>query len=63
MTGRDETATRADRVSAIVPTIGRPASLARLLASLAAQTRRVDEVMIADAGTDRAGAAIIADPR
>ncbi len=63
MTGRDETTTRADRVSAIVPTIGRPASLARLLASLAAQTRRVDEVVIADAGADDAVAAVAVDPR
>jgi GT2 family glycosyltransferase len=70
MTGPDEQPPRAapgarqrESVSAIVPTIGRPASLARLLASLAAQTRRIDEVVIADAGADGASAAVIADPR
>lgn len=36
-------------ISAIVPTIGRPESLAALLESLAAQSRRPDEVIIADA--------------
>jgi GT2 family glycosyltransferase len=36
-------------ISAIVPTIGRPESLARLLASLAAQTVRMHEVIVADA--------------
>ena len=38
-------------ISAIVPTIGRPASLTRLLEALAAQTRRPDEVVVAD-GSD-----------
>src|SRR5262245_6903987 len=37
-------------VSAIVPTIGRPKSLAKLLASLAAQTVPIQEVIVADAG-------------
>lgn len=46
-----------------MPTIGRPASLARLLASLAAQTRRLDEVVVADASADDAVARILADPR
>ncbi|HEX6164095.1 MAG TPA: glycosyltransferase [Vicinamibacterales bacterium] len=45
----------ADRVSpgisAIVPTIGRATSLARLLEALVAQTRRPDEVIVAD-GSD-----------
>lgn len=36
-------------ISAIVPTIGRPASLGRLLDSLARQSRPVDEVVVADA--------------
>src|SRR5688572_1481354 len=36
-------------ISAIVPTIGRVESLSALLESLAAQTRRVDEVIVASA--------------
>ena len=39
-------------ITAIVPTIGRPESLARLLESLAAQTRKPDEVIVADASTN-----------
>jgi GT2 family glycosyltransferase len=35
-------------ISAIVPTIGRPASLARLLDALSAQTHRPDEIIVAD---------------
>jgi glycosyltransferase involved in cell wall biosynthesis len=38
----------AHKISAIVPTIGRPDSLRRLLESLAAQTRRPDEIIVAD---------------
>ena len=38
-------------ISAIVPTVGRPESLGLLLKSLAAQTRRPDEVFVAD-GSD-----------
>ena len=50
-------------VSVIVPTIGRPESLARLLDSLAAQTRRVREVLVADgSGTDGISA-VTSDPR
>jgi GT2 family glycosyltransferase len=41
-------ATSAVRVSAIVPTIGRPDSLLRLLESLCRQTQLPDEVVIAD---------------
>ncbi|MCA1576080.1 MAG: glycosyltransferase [Acidobacteria bacterium] len=41
-----------DLISAIVPTIGRPESLRALLESLAAQTRLVDEVIVADASVD-----------
>lgn len=37
------------KISAIVPTIGRPESLRALLDSLAAQTRPPDEVIVADA--------------
>ncbi|HVF21820.1 MAG TPA: glycosyltransferase [Pyrinomonadaceae bacterium] len=39
-------------ISAIVPTIGRPESLRALLDSLAAQTCKVDEVIVADASVD-----------
>lgn len=47
-------------ISAIVPTIGRPDSLAALLDSLAAQTRRPDEVVVADASSGDHIAALIA---
>lgn len=50
-------------VSAIVPTIGRPESLVRLLESLAGQTRRVHEVIVADGSDDGRTAAVLADPR
>ena len=50
-------------ISAIVPTIGRPESLTRLLVSLAKQTHRVAEVVIADGSTDQRTAEVIADPR
>lgn len=50
-------------ISVIVPTIGRPESLTRLLDSLAAQTLRVDEVVVADGSADRRTAAVIADAR
>lgn len=50
-------------ISAIVPTIGRPESLARLLRSLAAQTHRVDEVVVADGGSDDATAKLLEDSR
>jgi GT2 family glycosyltransferase len=36
-------------ISAIIPTIGRPSSLAKVLASLAEQTIRMEEVIVADA--------------
>lgn len=39
-------------ISAIVPTIGRPESLRALLESLAGQTFKVDEVIVADASVD-----------
>jgi GT2 family glycosyltransferase len=38
-------------ISVIVPTIGRPDSLTLLLESLASQSRRPDEVIVADGGT------------
>ncbi|HSD46059.1 MAG TPA: glycosyltransferase [Pyrinomonadaceae bacterium] len=40
------------KISAIVPTIGRPESLRALLDSLIAQTHKVDEVIVADASVD-----------
>jgi len=50
-------------ISAIVPTIGRPASLTRLLEALAAQTRRPDEIVVAD-GSDGDGVEqIVSAPR
>lgn len=48
-------------ISAIVPTIGRPASLTRLLTSLALQTQRVDEVVVADGSSNGLTAAVIAE--
>ena len=39
-------------VSAIVPTIGRAASLRALLESLETQTCRVDEIIVADSSDD-----------
>jgi len=45
------TAKDSHRISAIVPTIGRPDSLRRLLESLSVQTCKIDEVIIAD-GSD-----------
>ena len=50
-------------ISAIVPTIGRANSLRALLESLAAQTRRVDEVIVADASSGSETATVIADPK
>jgi GT2 family glycosyltransferase len=50
-------------ISAIVPTIGRPQSLRRLLESLATQTYRIDEVIVADGSSDGQTAAVIVDPR
>lgn len=49
-------------ISVITPTIGRPASLRRLLTSLAAQTRPVDEVLIADGSSDDETRLVIEDP-
>ena len=50
-------------ISAIVPTIGRPESLERLLSSLIRQVRRPEEVVIADGSSDRRTADLVADPR
>ena len=49
-------------ISAIVPTIGRPESLARLLESLTTQTRIPDEVIVADASTSTEVASVIGRP-
>lgn len=48
-------------ISVIVPTIGRPNSLRALLDSLAAQTRKVDEIIVADASNDPETARVIED--
>jgi GT2 family glycosyltransferase len=48
-----------DSITAIVPTIGRAESLRALLDSLAAQTRKPDEVIVADASNDPDTAHII----
>lgn len=50
-------------ISAIVPTIGRANSLRALLQSLATQTCKVDEVIVADASSDSATANVIEDPQ
>ena len=50
-------------ISAIVPTIGRVESLAALFDALAAQTRRPDEVIVADGSEGTAIEALAADPR
>lgn len=50
-------------ISAIVPTIGRPDSLVRLLESLCAQTCRVDEVVVADGSDDRRTSEVVRDVR
>ena len=49
-------------VSAIIPTIGRPDSLRRLLGSLACQTTPLHEIIIADASANTATAALLTDP-
>lgn len=46
-----------------MPTIGRPDSLRALLDSLAAQTRRVDEVIVADASNDRETQTLVANSK
>jgi GT2 family glycosyltransferase len=50
------------RISAIVATFDRPQSLRRLLDSLAAQTRPVAEIVIADGGDDPETRAVAEDP-
>src|SRR5262245_18908169 len=50
-------------ISVIVPTIGRPESLSDLFASLAAQTVRVREVIVADGSETDAIKSVCADSR
>lgn len=57
------TTPRAERVSVIVPTIGRPDSLRLMLESLLAQTVKVHEVMVADGSSSGETAALVADER
>lgn len=49
-------------VSAIIPTIGRAESLTRLLQSLALQTQRPEEVIVADGSETEAIATLLAQP-
>src|SRR5262245_6381177 len=51
-----------DRVSVIVPTIGRPDSLRKMLVSLCEQTVTFHEVIVADGSTTNDTASVIADP-
>jgi GT2 family glycosyltransferase len=50
-------------ITVIVPTIGRPESLKRLLESLSAQSCRIDEVIVADGSNDDQTRATIEHPR
>lgn len=50
-------------ISVIVPTIGRTSSLSALLDSLAAQTRKVNEIIIADGSSDLETTELIANPK
>ncbi|HSL55672.1 MAG TPA: glycosyltransferase, partial [Pyrinomonadaceae bacterium] len=50
-------------ISVIVPTIGRTSSLSALLDSLAAQTRKVNEIIIADGSSDLEISNLLANPK
>ena len=50
-------------ISVIIPTIGRPQSLERLLNSLARQTTRASEIIIADGSADGETLWLASDPR
>ena len=50
-------------ISAIVPTVGRPASLTRLLHALAAQTRRPDEIVVADGSEENGVEQVVSSPQ
>lgn len=52
-----------ETISAIVPTIGRAKSLTALFESLALQTRRPDEIIVADGSGDAAIEALVTAPR
>ncbi|MBT6199309.1 MAG: glycosyltransferase family 2 protein [Gammaproteobacteria bacterium] len=54
---------RDQTISVIIPTIGRPSSLERLLASIAKQTYPVREVIVADGSSDESTRNIVEDPR
>jgi GT2 family glycosyltransferase len=58
----DDIRSQAARVSVIVPTIGRPASMRALLESLAAQTAIPGEVLVADASADEQTSSLVSDP-
>ena len=49
-------------ISVIVPTIGRPDSLRRMLDSLCQQTEKVQEVIVADGSGTEATAGVVSDP-
>lgn len=49
-------------ISVIIPTIGRPESLRRLLDSLCQQTAKVHEVLVADGSTTDETAGVVDDP-
>jgi GT2 family glycosyltransferase len=52
-----------ESVSVIVPTIGRPESLIRMLDSLARQSVAIRDVVVADGSADSATASVVADER
>src|SRR5438132_1597733 len=51
----------AETVSVIVPTIGRPVSLRRMLQSLCEQTFKIHEVIVADGSGSEETAALVVD--
>src|SRR5215204_1444200 len=50
------------RISAIIPTVGRPELLRLCLESLAKQTVRISEVVVVHCGDDAATMAVTSDP-
>jgi GT2 family glycosyltransferase len=59
----ESVSTQRGAISAIVPTIGRPESLRRMLESLCVQSHRIDEVIIADGSSNNQTRLLIEDPR
>ena len=55
--------TEAQRISAIIPTVGRAKSLWRCLESLSKQTVRVSEVVVVHCGDDAETMAVTKDAR